>query len=145
MASRVELFEVAVPAGTAVAAAILTATRFDEGDVETVEVVVPPGPSGQVGFAILHGGGRVFPRESNRWIITDDEKITWHTSNLPDAGDWAVEAYNTGVYDHTLYVRFLVSETGSRPPPAPVTLNITQANQPTTTTEPATTGSGEGL
>ena len=135
MASRVELFDVVIPAGTAIAAAITTATTFPVGEVEGIEIVVPPGPSGLVGFGIVHGGGSVYPREDGRWIVADNEVIRWAVSGAPTAGDWAVRAYNLDSYPHTLYLRYLVREISAAIGVPMAALPITQPNQPASALE----------
>ena len=119
MASRVEIFDVTVQSGTPIAAPATTAMTFDIGEVGRVEIVIPPGPSGLVGFQILHSGESVFPREPSRWIITDNEQIKWDISNAPTSGRWACRAYNLDVFDHTLHFRWLITEVGVLilPPP----------------------------
>lgn len=129
MASRVEPFAVTVPSGTLPTAPQITALPMDIGMVDEIEVVIPPGPSGLVGFAIMCGGAPILPREDGRWIITDDEKIDWPLSVDHTAGDWAIVAYNVGAFDHTLYLRFLVSEVTRAPSPADTPLTIVQPDQ----------------
>lgn len=113
MAARVETPSVTVPAGTAIAAPLTTALTWNDGTVERIEVFVPPGPSGLVGFQIVHSGQVVIPFRASNWVITDDEKISWDVEGYPVGGKWAVRAYNVDLYDHTLYFRFLLKELGT--------------------------------
>lgn len=121
MASRIEAPAVTVAAGTAIATPATTALTWRDGTVERVEVLVPPGPSGLVGFRILHSGQQVIPFQGTDWIITDNEKLSWDIDGYPTGGKWAIRAYNTDIYPHTLYFRFLIREFGLAVP-APVTL-----------------------
>ena len=111
MAERIELFDVTIPAGTAIATPQTTALTFDPGIVERIEIVVPPGPSGLVGFQIRHSGETVIPHDASRWIIADNEPINWPVQSFPEGSAWALRAYNLDVYNHTLYFRFHVNET----------------------------------
>lgn len=111
MAQRIETFVVTVPAGTAIAAPQTTSLTFDRGVVENMEILVPPGPSGLVGFRILHSGDAVIPHDRSKWIIADNEVIKWPLEGYPTGRAWAITAYNTDVYDHSLYLRILVNET----------------------------------
>lgn len=111
MAERFEFFDVTIPAGTAIATPQTTALAFDQGIVQRIEIQIPPGPSGLVGFRILHSTEVVIPHDSSRWIIADNDVIKWDTEGYPVGRAWALRAYNTDVYDHTLYLRFLVVET----------------------------------
>jgi hypothetical protein len=114
MADRIETPSITVPAGTAVAAAMTTQLPFPDGVVDGVEIVVPGGVAGLVGFQILHSGQAVIPRDSNQFIVTDGEVIKWPLSNFPTGGKWAARCYNTDQFDHTLYFRFLINEFGPK-------------------------------
>lgn len=111
MADRIETFDVTVPAGTAIATPATTQLSFDLGIVEKLEITVPPGPSGLVGFRIRHSSQTVIPNNAANWIIADDEKISWTLNDYPVGNKWSISAYNTDVYAHTLYLRFHVNET----------------------------------
>lgn len=121
MAERIEAPAVTVAAGTAIAAPQTTTLNWTDGVVERIEVRVPPGPSGLVGFRILHSGQQVIPFRSTDWIITDDEVLSWDVANYPTGNKWAIRAYNVDLYSHTLYFRFLVREL-ALPSPAPLAL-----------------------
>jgi len=122
MADRIEVSEIVVPAGTTIAAPQTTAVSFVDGVVERLEVVVPPGPSGLVGFRVLHSGQVVIPFSGNTWIVTDDEKLDWPLSNFPTGGKWSIRIYNTDIYSHTLFFRWHIEEIRSplTPYPAPI-------------------------
>lgn len=127
---RLELFTVTVPAGTTQAAPAFTAIPMDIGGVERIEIVIPPGPSGLAGFGIMHGGASVFPREENRWVISDNEKIGWDIVDAPTAGDWTIRGFNVDVFDHSFYFRFLVGELTRTTPREDKPLTVEQPNQP---------------
>ena len=129
MASRVELFTVTVPAGTAIATPLSTSIPFDIGEVEAVEFLIPPGPNGLMGFQLRHSSAGVFPREDDRWIVANGETIRWPVVNAPTGKAWSVRAYNIGIHNHKIYVRLLIHEV-----PAPIgtpgpALNIQQPDQ----------------
>lgn len=130
MASRVELFTVTTPAGTLLTAPITTATTFDVGEVEAIEVLAPAGNAGLSGFQVRHSGAGVFPREDDRWIIAAGEVIKWAVQDAPTAGRWQIRSYNTDVNDHSLYLRYLVRESSvATTPQIPGTL-YQQPDQP---------------
>jgi hypothetical protein len=141
MARRVELFTVTTPALTAIAAPLITDVRFDIGVVTEIEILVPPGPSGLMGFAIMHSGASVFPREEGKWIISDGEDIHWPITDSPTAARWQVRSYNTDVFDHSIYLRFLVDEVPASVPSQVAPLAITQPAQPTPNDESVPTDS----
>lgn len=111
MAERIELFDVTIPAGTAIASPQTTALSFNDGVVEQIEITIPPGPSGLVGFRIGHSAQTIIPKSGNGWIIADDQFIKWPLQGFPTGNKWFFRGYNTDVFDHTIYLRFLVLET----------------------------------
>lgn len=101
-------FQATIPAGTAVDAYTTTGLGMPSRVVAGIQVRVPPGPAGNVGFRLTSGGVAMIPVEGDQWIITDNEVIDWTVDGYIDSGAWQLQAYNTGIYDHTLYVRFLL-------------------------------------
>jgi hypothetical protein len=130
MAQRIELFDVTVPAGTAVAAPISQALIFDQGEVTDFEAYVPPGPSGFMGFAILHSGERILPRTPGKFIIADNDTIRWPLSKYPTGAKWSVTAYNIDVFPHTFQIRLLINETSRGNVVEPPLVDIQQPDQP---------------
>lgn len=109
MASEIRQYSAAIPAGTTPAGALSTDMSFPARVVDTVEIVVPPGPNGVVGFALLNSGVTVIPYDSDDWIISNNEVIQWPLNGYITSGSWQLRAYNTGTNDHAIYVRFLLS------------------------------------
>lgn len=99
-------FAVTVPAGTPQDQPQLTNLAMPAREVVAITVRVPPGPRGEVGFAVWASGLTVIPQQTGAWIVTDDEEITWELTNQINSGGWQLAAYNNGSFDHTLYVRF---------------------------------------
>lgn len=110
MADRIETFQVTIPAGTPVAAPQVTTLAFNDGVVTNIIVTIPPGPSGLVGFSFLHMGSQVIPFKLGAVIIGDDRVAQWAIENQPTASGWQLSAYNLDVYQHTLYIEFLIDE-----------------------------------
>lgn len=110
MAQRVIPITCQISANTPVSTPMSFPLQFPSADVERIEVRIPPGPSGLVGFSINHGGGNFIPQGNGNWIIADDESLAWPTDGAPNNGNWSVVAYNTDVVVHTIYVRFLVRD-----------------------------------
>lgn len=116
MADRIEAPTITVPAGTTQAAPQVTPIPLRDSIVERIQVIVPPGPSGLVGFAFLHSGQQVIPFTGGQWIVVDDQTLDWPVSNFPTGDKWSVQAYNLDVHSHTLYCFFHLREL---PLPAP--------------------------
>lgn len=126
MADRIETPVIVVPAGTLAAAPQTTALTLRDAVLERIEVRIPPGPSGLVGFAFLHSGQQVIPFQAGDWIITDDELLDWGTENYPTGNKWSVRAYNIDLYQHSLYLRLHFREIPLALPSAGVPLAIVQ-------------------
>jgi len=120
---RIEAFPVTLAAGTASSTPATVATTFPDGIVVGLEVDVPPGPSGLVGFAFQQSGQQIIPRTPNSWIIVQDVHLTWPLENYPTGGKWSVVGYNTDIYSHTIQVRYLINETAPGAP-TPVQLQV---------------------
>lgn len=120
MAQRTELFAVTVPAGTPQAAPQVTALPFPDAVVTALEFIIPPGPSGLVGWQMRHSGQVVIPRTSGAFFVMDDTHETWALEGYPIGNKWQLAAYNNDVYNHLLQFIFHVdelSETVGAPPP----------------------------
>lgn len=109
MAVEVRSFSPVIPAGTPVSAGWSADLSFPARVVDRIQVRVPPGPRGAVGFAIGSAGTSIIPYNPGEWIITDDESIDWPLEGQFDSGAWTLFAYNLGRQDHTIYIRFLLS------------------------------------
>lgn len=113
MAYEIRAFQVTIPPGTLASAPQITDTPFPPRIVREVEITVPPGPSGQVGFAIGVNGVNILPYGPGAWIVTDNEKINWTLEDQIESGAWQLIGYNTGQYSHTIYVRYLLDTVDS--------------------------------
>lgn len=124
MAAEIRAFDVLTPAGTAKATPLLTNVSMPPRSVDRIQIRVPPGPSGQMGFAIAAAGQPIIPYNAGGFIVGDDEFIDWPVQGYITSGAWQVLSYNTGQYDHTIELRFLLSlvRDPAPTPPAPPTL-----------------------
>ena len=111
VATEVHTFPVTIPAGTTQAAPLTFSLAMPPRQVVEIDVLVPPGPRGEVGWAIGAAGVPVLPAEAGAYIVTDDEVIHWPLESQINSGAWQMFAYNTGLYNHTLYVRILTVPT----------------------------------
>lgn len=113
MANRIEPFEVTIPANTAIASFQRTALPMQDGRVDRLQILVPPGPSGFVGFRIAHSEQSVIPYTLDRWFIADDARLDWDLDGYPQGNSWELWAYNTDIYEHTLYLWFHITDVGT--------------------------------
>lgn len=114
MTSEIRQFSLTIPPGTPSSAPAIAQTTFPARIVEAIEITVPAGSNGTVGFQIRNSNVVVIPYDSNTWIVTSGENIHWDLQDQITSGSWQLAAYNNGVNPHTLYIRYLLSV-----PPAP--------------------------
>lgn len=110
MADRTELFPITVPAHTPQATPLVTSLSFHEGDVAVLEFIIPPGPSGLLGWQVLYSGQVIIPRGGAGFFVMDDTHESWQLEKYPTGGGWQIAAYNTDVYPHLLQFILHVNE-----------------------------------
>lgn len=108
MANEIRHYTLTIPAGTTSAAPAILDTLMPPRTVTGIEIVVPPGVNGVVGFQVLNSHLPVIPYGSDAWIIANGEIINWPLEGFINSGSWQLAGYNTGVNDHSLLFRFLV-------------------------------------
>lgn len=141
MASEIQSFAALIPAGTPINAPVAIDLSFPPRIVTEIDIIVPPGPAGNVGFAIGSAGQHVIPANSGAWIITDDEKINWPLEDYINSGSWTLFGYNLGAYNHTIYVRFLLALLNSATNTSQgSSLDVTNISAPATTPVPVIGG-----
>src|SRR5579859_3683926 len=106
MAEQAFEFAVTIPAGTPVAAPVTTITSIRQRRITAIRWIVPPGSLGVVGFYIGMRGVQLLPSASGTWFIRSGNAGGLASENLPTSGDWSVTGYNTGAFNHTVYVTF---------------------------------------
>jgi hypothetical protein len=137
-ASQIRSYQVTIPAGTAQDAPYTADITFPAYQVNALRWKVPPGPSGLMGWQLQVAGQPVIPRVAGSWIVADNESDTWTLTGYPDQGQWQLAGYNTDIYDHTVYLDFLldpvVSQQPSQLPGSPAIAALT--SQTATTEQP---------
>jgi hypothetical protein len=98
-----------IPAGTIPPAFVTVPLTIESATISGVRWRVPPGPRGNMGWALAMGGVQVLPDDAGSFIIADDEYDTWQIENLPDSGAWQCIGYNTGTFDHSIYFAFFTT------------------------------------
>jgi hypothetical protein len=110
MATRIEKVDLVIPAGTPIAAPVSQQLFTTRGTVTRLDIRVPPGPWGTVGFSFWHSSEQIIPKIPGTWIITNDEMIQWPLNGYSDQPSWLVRGYNTDIYTHTIYVTTLIED-----------------------------------
>lgn len=119
MAERFQFFSVVAPANTPKASPVTVSTRFNPGTVEQLEIVVPDGHAGDTGLQLAYAGQVVVPIDPTTFLVANDERIVWPVDGFLDGGVWSAVVFNTDVFDHTFFLRYLVNE--NAPPAQSVT------------------------
>jgi hypothetical protein len=109
MPTSVQVFSATITAGTAQAAPMVVALNVIAGQIGLIRWRVPPGPRGHLGWQLTMGGVAVIPENLGAFIVADDEYDTIQVAGLPDSGAWQVTGYNTGTFNHTVYLDFHVT------------------------------------
>lgn len=110
MAARTELFAITVPHGTSQAAPLVTALRFPDGIVQAIEFIIPPGPSGLLGWQLRYNGQPIVPRTANAFFVMDDTHEQWPVEDYPTGQGWQAATYNVDTYPHLVQFIFHVNE-----------------------------------
>lgn len=119
MAVEIRQFACLIPAGTAQSSPVTVDCSFPARIVESIRVNIPSGPNGVMGFMILAGGGQIIPANPGVFIVANDDHYDWTLQNMPTSGSWQLSGYNTGIYDHTVYLQFALDLVQSPAPAAP--------------------------
>lgn len=146
MAQEIREFAVLIPHGTAKSSPLVTDISFPQREVIAISWRVPPGPSGLMGWALTSAGTPVIPIQPNTYIVTDNQADTWDLEGYLDSGNWQLTGYNTGLYDHTVYLTFLLNLPGvtSASPPSFTGVGVGVVGTGGTVTTPPPAGGGGG-
>lgn len=109
MATSVVALTGTITAGTPKATPLTVSLSFNQANVNKIRWRVPPGPRGNLGWFLSMGGVQVLPDVAGEFVVADDEYDDWEIENLPDSGAWQLTGYNTGSYDHTVYLYFFIT------------------------------------
>lgn len=132
MATRVLPFTVVVPPDTLSTAPINVPLNLDGWDIERIDLEVPAGSSGLMGFQLYNNGVGFIPYGINQWIVWDEVRESYYLEDQPNAGGWECVAYNDGNYAHSVTLRFHVSP-ASVADAVPVTQALTVVTSDITT------------
>ena len=139
MATRILPFKVTIPAGTQPGAPFTQKLALDNWEIERIDLEVPPGPAGLMGFQLLNNGVPWVPYGPQSWFVWDDVRESYYMTDQPTGSGWAVQGYNTGFFDHAVIVRMHVNPV-EPPGPTVATPTVTFTTSATPATEPVTLG-----
>lgn len=101
---------VLTPANTPLATPQNTPFPLEDAQLVRVDILVPRGPSGNLGFRFLWAQQQVIPWGNNSFLVTDNEKVPVECNFAMTATGLVIQTYNTDVFDHTIYVRALIRD-----------------------------------
>jgi hypothetical protein len=133
MPHQYRTFSITVPAQTLQATPQTFDISFGTFEVRNVNVRVPPGPLGTVGFRIASSRVQWIPWNTGAWLVFDDESRDFPADGWPNSGDWQIVAYNVGLFSHTLEFTWELDPVM----PAPVPVVGISASDLSTLTVPA--------
>ena len=108
VADELYSFNCTIPAGTPVSAPVTIPMSMPARIVRRITTIVARGPGDNMGFRVAVNGTQVIPVNNGAWLVEDDERNEWDRSGDIQSGAWQIVGYNTGVYPHTVTVRFEV-------------------------------------
>ena len=129
MAAEVHQFTATILAGATALSPTVVDLALEGYEIESVDLEVPPGPAGLMGFYLARSGQQWIPYESDEWIVWDDRFKNWTLIDQPTGGGWQVIGYNLDDYDHDVVVRFHVN-TLTTPAYIPPTVTIVSSPAP---------------
>lgn len=137
MAAEIHQFTASIPAATPKSALAVVKMPLTNFEIEQIDIEVPPGPAGLMGFYLALSGQQWIPFETGQFLIWDNRSASWRLNNQPTSYGWEVHGYNLGANAHNVEVRFHCNVV---PSPliasAPVSLTIIQSG--ITQAEPVT-------
>lgn len=137
MSVQVRTFSPTIPANTPIATPFTMAMTFAAMNVDRIRVKIPPGPRGNMGFAIGSSGQAVIPYQAGQWIIADNDLLLFELDDYWNSGSWEFFGYNLGQFAHTVYITFELSLV-----PQPTTSTTLASNQAVSSSGQTSVGSG---
>lgn len=110
MATTIYQLTATIPANTPTNALAIEQVAIPACNVDSIDLEVPPGPAGLMGFYLAISGQQIIPFETGQFIVWDDRYDSWALDDFPQTGAWSVVGYNLdGVNGHSVVVRFHTS------------------------------------
>lgn len=106
MADIIHQFQATIPANTPKNALHSVSIPLPSEVIQLIDLDVPPGPSGLMGFYLAVSGQQMIPFEVGEFLVWDDREKSWPVENFPTSATWQIVGYNLGNFDHTVTVRF---------------------------------------
>lgn len=123
----VRQFTSVIPANTAKSSPVTIKLNTGYWSIESIDLEVPAGPEGLMGFQLWIGGGQWIPYEAGEYVVWDDVADSWSMNDQPPGQQWSVVGYNLdGVNGHQVVVRFHIDPVSTPEPPTPTLTIVSQ-------------------
>lgn len=110
MSDRIEVFQVTVQPNVASPGVVTPIALARPGKVVGISILVPDGHNGVTGLQLLQANQLIIPFVNGTFLVANDETLNF-TINLPlDTQQWSAQAFNTGKYPHSFYIRLSINE-----------------------------------
>lgn len=101
--------DITVNAGTASSSPLVTTVSLGDVMLHSISLRIPPGHQGFTGIQWRQAGTTIVPFGANTdWVIGNDDRETFTVESEVDAG-FQVITYNTDLYNHTFYIRYVLT------------------------------------
>lgn len=104
---------ITAPAGTPITAPVSIPVTLETNHLERIEIDVPDGHDRQTGIRVTSNGTVIVPFSPTGFIVANDHYFTIPFDDDITVGDLVIQAYNTDVFDHTFYLRFVMANSQS--------------------------------
>lgn len=104
-----------VAAGTAIAAPQLAPVALEDAQLVSVRIVIPDGHNGFTGLQVRWGGTQIIPFGTGTWITANSETMDVDWGGEITAGGIVLAGYNTDLFPHSFYLRFLITDLAAAP------------------------------
>lgn len=142
MASRLYELDVTVPAGTQKLTPVTTPFVLEDAMLTSMTIRVPPGHVGLTGIRVVRSSQQIIPWGNFSFLVMDNEKIDLQLNEEIQRNALVVSAYNTDIFNHTFYLRAVISDFGAQQssPIVPVAASIVSGIDATPGTAPLAAG-----
>lgn len=107
MAKIIRQRTVTIPANTSMNSLYRANLNLPVETIESVDIRVPSGAFGLMGFYIAVSDQQIIPFEPGQFFVWNDDTERWPIEDYPNAGGWQVFGYNLdSVYPHRVELRF---------------------------------------
>lgn len=99
----------AVPAGTAISAAVSQAWPLEDNQLKEVTIEVPDGHCGLTGVRILQAQQQIVPFANSSYLVANGRTFAYPFDDEITSSGLVIQGFNTDIFTHTFYCTALVT------------------------------------